>query len=144
MSGILLKHNPKIYFMDMLLTYVLEATVCIRLGRPRVFSWVLLPELLKAQFRKGSHTSGDDLDLYLGSIATIEARGDLAPLQDPVSKVKVLFCADATPIKACLVILMVIGVISKRKTDMLYQRCGRHRQRAATFSSTHDPQKRAC
>ena len=26
--------------------------VCFRLGRPRVFSWVLLPELLKAQFRK--------------------------------------------------------------------------------------------
>jgi hypothetical protein len=33
-------------------------------------------------------------------MAIIEASGDLSPLQG-VRKVKVLFCADATPIKAC-------------------------------------------
>jgi hypothetical protein len=32
-------------------------------------------------------------------MATIEARGDLALMQDPARKVRVLFCADATPIK---------------------------------------------
>lgn len=70
--------------------------VCYWLGRPRVFSWVLLPDLLKAQFRKSFNYRKP----FLLIMAIIEASGDLSPLQG-VCKVKVLFCADATPIKAC-------------------------------------------
>ena len=77
------------------------------LGRPRVFSWVNLDKLLKAKPERFSpylHCEYVVFKISLKMMATIEARGELAPLQDAGSKVAVLFCADATPFEACIVI----------------------------------------
>jgi hypothetical protein len=71
-------------------------------------------------------------------MAIIEASGDLAPLQG-ASKVKVLFCADATPIKACRFKFKI-----SNKIGMLYQRCGGRLPRGVTSSSMLTHQKRAC
>ena len=46
------------------------------------------------------------LEMHLPTVATIEARGEMPALRDASEKVKVVFCADATPTSAFFATLL--------------------------------------